>query len=207
MTFRTKALLVGALLAVFLSAAVTPTAARNLSLRTDWTTRQWRGTWAGLRITDSEAVFTSCPLTLEGSFQTGTFAKTRSVLVGYVTDSRTALVGCTLLRETLPWAIQYEAFSGTLPTITRVTLRIIGFELRFDIGGARCLIRSTEAEPLAESLTRAAGGGITSADLSGTFTSDIECFFIRFTAEGRSTTFGTPPPPPQPSTVITLSLI
>jgi hypothetical protein len=208
MTFRTKALLVGAVLAVVLSTAITPVSANRLSLRTDWTTRGWRATWSAsnLRIRALEAT-SSCSLTLEGSFHSGSFTKTISSLLGFVTDGRTE-IGCTVLRETLPWHIQYQAFSGTLPNITRVTLRIIGAGLRVNMAGTLCLMRSTEAEPLTETLTRDAGGVITSAELTGTITTRFEdCFGVRMTIEGRSGSFGTPPPPPPPSTAITLSLI
>jgi hypothetical protein len=210
MRFRVRALMLGALVIVVLSATVTPVSANRLSLSTDWTTRAWRGTWANLTFRSAEGATAICLLTLEGSFHTNTFTKTRSTLVGYVTDDRATELECHALRRNLPWHIQYEAFSGTLPNITNVTLRLIGVELSFRPEGwpGFCLIRSTEANPLIQSLTRESGGAITSAALSGAFGTSFEsCFEIRFTVEGASRSFGTPPPPPPPSTAITLSLI
>jgi hypothetical protein len=93
-----------------------------------------------------------CDLTLEGSFHTRTFAKTRASLVGYVTRAAISRP-CTggepqLLAESLPWHLRYDAFTGTLPRLTSVRFQMIGFSLWYTVFGVRCLYRSTTAEPL-----------------------------------------------------------
>jgi hypothetical protein len=204
----TKAALAVAILAAAVAVAVTSASAARLSFRTSTGTKAWRATWSAMSFAGGFGT-TSCTLTLEGSFHSSTFAKTRSSLVGFVTEARTG--GCTtfnatLLRENLPWHVQYEAFSGILPNINTAALKIIGFEFRIAerAFGVACLFRSTEAAPLRETLTREAGGVITSATLGGSITTDCG---IASTFGGSSTSFGTPPPPPPPATTITLSLI
>lgn len=83
-------------------------------------------------------------VTLRGSLHTAAINKTRGALIGYITECRAMLgelgglrvidIRCEL---TLPWHVQYESFSGTLPRITGVTLRFvrIGVFVRDLIGG------------------------------------------------------------------------
>jgi len=203
-----KALLGGALLVALLSTAASPVSANRLSFSNSQSTRGWRATWDRLFLSEGTATFT-CLLTLEGSFHSNTIAKTRSALVGHVTDTRITCptLTMTVLRANLPWHLRYEAFSGTLPRITSVRLTIVGLELSIRNGSFTCLVRSTEANPLSETLTREAGGIVTAAELLGRFASGVECFGIEFSFEGRSNSFGTPPPPPPPPTTITLTLI
>jgi hypothetical protein len=211
MKLRTNAVLGGFIAALMLSTLVTPASAARLSVSMAWNTRGWRATWSGLTVR-SPFFTTTCPLTLEGSFHTNTFSKTRSALLGYVTEARggscAALLSISPLRGSLPWHLQYEAFTGTLPNIATARLKIIGFELLIrESSGITCLVRSTEASPLPLSLARGAGGVITSVTVTTTISSGPECFEEAFTFEGASNSFGTPPPPPQPSTTITLTLI
>jgi hypothetical protein len=208
MTIYAKSLLGGALLIALIAAAASSVSANRLSFSNSQSTRAWRATWDRLSMSNSEITHT-CVLTLEGSFHSSTFTKTRAALVGYVTDTRiscTAL-SMTVLRTNLPWHLRYEAFTGTLPTIASLRLAIVGLELSIRESFIKCLVRSTEANPLSETLTREAGGIVTSAELSGRFASGAECSGIEFGFEGRSNSFGTPPPPPPPPTTITLTLI
>lgn len=203
MTFRAKAVLMGALLVLGLSVAITSASANRLSV----SNRAWRAMWSGLRISWSERTIT-CELTLEGSLHSGTFAKTRSALVGYVTDARAGactLLTASVLRGNLPWHVQYESFTGTLPNINRVNLKIIGFEMSIrEPAGIACLVRSTEASPLMRTLTRGPSGVI-SAEVSGTIASSFEsCFGLPFTFQGSASGYGGPGAIPSP---ITMTLI
>jgi hypothetical protein len=155
-----------------------------------------------------------CTLTLEGSFHSNTITKTRSSLIGYVTEGRTTRCGsfgATVLRERLPWHLQYESFSGVLPNITSAAFKILGFQfkIREPTFGIECLYRERAPEgeggPLFMTLTREGGGIVTSASLSGELWSD-DCGRSGLFG-GTSSTFGTPPPAPPPPTTITLRLI
>jgi hypothetical protein len=91
----------------------------------------------------------SCPVTLEGTFQS-TFATTARARIGNVI--RGTLGTCTegratLLSGTLPWTIQYDSVSGTLPEITSLNTRIIGAAFSAQYEGTTCLARSEEAQP------------------------------------------------------------
>jgi len=91
-------------------------------------------------------------VTLEGSFDEFIAAKTARAHIGAVTSG--AVGACisgsaTVMRETLPWAVQYSSFSGTLPAITSVGMRLVGAAFRIaPIGlGTTCGLRTTEANP------------------------------------------------------------
>ena len=108
-----------------------------------------------------------CPLTVEGSFHSRTFAKVAESLVGYITRASLNEGLCTggtatYLRETLPWHLRYSSFTGTLPTITSMTTRIIGLGVNVtEAFGGRCLYRTTTERPGIGIWTREAGGRIT----------------------------------------------
>jgi len=120
-----------------------------------------------------------CPVTLEGSFHSGTMRKVVGSLVGQV--FRAAVGTCAyenswfepagLLAETLPWHVTYSAFAGTLPRISLLTWQMSGFsfwgvEHSFRI---RCLWRATEANPWTIRATReTTGGALTSVALEAT---------------------------------------
>lgn len=91
-------------------------------------------------------------MTLEGTFSQSTYAKTVGLRVGSVT--RGTLGACTggtasLKGETLPWSLLYSSFSGTLPAITGLTMRLLGATFSITpTGFPTCTARTTEAEPL-----------------------------------------------------------
>jgi hypothetical protein len=91
MTLRAKAVLAGALLAAVLSTAITPASANRLSLSNAQSTRAWRATWDRLALRAGVTTI-NCVITLEGSFHSGSFTKTRSTLIGHVTDHRGSCV-------------------------------------------------------------------------------------------------------------------
>jgi hypothetical protein len=65
-----------------------------------------------------------CRLTLEGSLHTRTMAKVAGALLGYITRVTAAECVAAMLTETLPWHVRYEGFSGTLPNITLLVVRV-----------------------------------------------------------------------------------
>lgn len=175
MTFRIRALLAGAIVAALLLAATTASAGR-LSFRNSLGTREWRAPWAPMEFSGGFGT-TTCGLTLEGSFHSGTITKTRDSLVGYVTNARASGCGiltASVLTETLPWHMRYQSFTGALPNISSVSFSIIGFSFRIRETGAgvTCLMRSEEEEPIFMTWSRAASGSVTTATLGGTIISD-----------------------------------
>jgi len=183
----------GAAAIMLLSLAISTASANRLSMNTS----QWVATWREMTIEGSFGRI-NCPLTLEGELHSRTFAKTRSSLIGYVNEARSGTCSGftgTVLRERLPWHVQYDSFTGTLPTIASVSLRIIGFEFKIrETFGVECLFRSTEARPLSAALTREAGSVVRSVTLSGRFAAEA-CAGLEATFGGTSTSFTIPPPP------------
>jgi hypothetical protein len=108
--------------------------------------------WASsspLVFTEAGGTSVSCPLSLEGSFHSRAISKTSGALVGYINEA--ILATCsggsgTVLTETLPWHVQYNSFSGTLPNITAVTFLVLraSFRIRTLIA---CLAATSAREP------------------------------------------------------------
>jgi len=68
-------------------------------------------------------------------------AKVSGTLAGFVTevDIRECRGGQFIVRrETLPWHVQLVSFTGTLPRITSLRLRIVRFTLLIELFGVRC---------------------------------------------------------------------
>jgi hypothetical protein len=110
----------------------------------------------GFRIIWGAAEFTTihtvrCRLTLEGTLHSQLFSKISGTLVGFVT--RAAVSNCevgatTVNGETLPWHVQYRAFSGTLPAIAGFRVSVVGpgFEIK-PAGELQCRMTAGSAEP------------------------------------------------------------
>ncbi len=202
--------------AALLALAVQGAGANRLSVGS----RTYRAVWSSLQMSAAGFGMVRCPVTLEGSFHSSTLAKVTGALVGYVSRATMVSGACTggtasALRETLPWHVRYDGFSGTLPNVTGVSLRLIRLSAQATVAGLTCPYGSTEAAPAR--VTATVGGGIVtglrldetaripplpgapffctfagSATLSGT---------SRFTALGSTasvalTLIGGPPPPP-----------
>lgn len=159
------------------AAAVALTATLALALavgsasanRLSYSESKFRIIWASLTFSESGGGFPiTCPVTLEGSFNARTFTKIREAESGFITSASVNNAGCTegqatILRETLPWRVRYQSFSGTLPNILTVRYALIGAAFQIEPGlGIICLARSSEAHLAAGEATREAGGNITS---------------------------------------------
>lgn len=137
-----KLLLAAATAAALLGVLTSAAPARNLST----SSQTLRAAWSEVTF---EMPFgrTTCQVTLEGSLHARTFAKVVGSLVGYVTSARLGTCSsgsATILRETLPWHVQYESFSGTLPNISRVTFTVNNVSIAVsEPFGIVCLVRLT----------------------------------------------------------------
>jgi hypothetical protein len=119
--------------------------------RFETSSQTFRMVWSRLTFRDAGGFGAECAVTLEGSFHSRTISKVSGALVGYV---RSASVGtCTggTLRadsETLPWHVQYNSFEGTLPSITGVTITLVGARFGLTAGGVHCEWGTTQASPM-----------------------------------------------------------
>ena len=143
-SWLTALLIVPALLALGASAA----AAAFFELSDS----SWRTTWSQIEVLGGVSAV-RCALTLEGSFHSRTIEKIRGLLVGYVTSASIGSCSAgsaTVLTATLPWHLRYREFEGTLPTITGVSLDLVGasFQGREPTFGVTCLFRTTSEAPL-----------------------------------------------------------
>ncbi|MFL5818093.1 MAG: hypothetical protein ACJ76L_10895 [Conexibacter sp.] len=155
---------------VALGALVGTASARNLSISNE----SIRATWTGMEFSNPSAgVLVRCPVTLEGSLHSRTIAKTVGSLMGYITRAIAAEGSCTggsatVRRETLPWHVTYQGFTGTLPNILTIRTAVVrpGFDVSASFFGIRltCRFRTTNVNGI---FNREAGGALTSAVVEG----------------------------------------
>jgi hypothetical protein len=108
---------------------------------------------SGLRI--------QCNVTLEGTFLGRTYIKEVGLPLGDITG---ATLGspctsgeATVLAGGLPWGVVYDAFTGTLPSMTTVSGRFLDVSIGFTFGGLNCLISAGSAGVTATALLGARG--------------------------------------------------
>jgi hypothetical protein len=154
---RAKLIMTALTAAVVLGALVGTATAQRFEI----TNTSIRATFPALRFLGTEpfggTLEITCPVTMEGTFHSRTIAKEFERLLGYITRAivnqnscaEGGLTGVTILQERLPWHIRYESFTGTLPRITRINLRLVlaAFRTRALIFGIECLFQSTAASP------------------------------------------------------------
>jgi hypothetical protein len=162
---KTLLLIAGA--TVLLGAPTASSSARSLStssqtLRATFRELTFRGAFGNA----------SCAVTVEGSFHARTMAKVVNSLTGLITRAElgTCTAGSvTVLRETLPWHIRYDSFTGILPNITSVRARVVGVQARVREALLTCLLTSTEEAPVTVTFLReVASRSITTAFVGGT---------------------------------------
>lgn len=174
-----KAILVVVGASLVLAALVGGASARNLST----TTRVINASWTGLSFRTGAGT-AECEVIVNGTFHQNTVSKVTGTLSGFVTAAnitRCARGGATVLRETLPWHVQYDSFTGTLPNIASISARIIGvaFRITEPVFGIGCLSRSSTTEPATLTFNReivtgavrsaTAGGTVRCGEVSGSF--------------------------------------
>src|SRR5262249_13708185 len=141
----TKKALCAAFAAVFLLAAMSNVAAaRRLQIEEF----PILFIWAEMAFNAGGGVSVRCPVSLEGSFASKTISKVSGALIariGLVQVNTAACLGGTMRArsETLPWHIQYNSFSGTLPRLTSVTQTLLGANFEAVSGGVRCEFGTT----------------------------------------------------------------
>ena len=148
MRTRSKLLLAGLTVALAFGAFVSASSANRLTV----SGRQWRASWNKLEFLGIFATI-SCHVTIEGSFHSRTISKVLEALIGYVSRVTVDSTNCTgasarAQTETLPWHIRYNGFTGTLPSISEIHMRLVGVGLIVQTPTTRCLIKSTAASPL-----------------------------------------------------------
>lgn len=151
MHLRMKLLLAALTASVVMIGAVSTASANRLSVSSRNIRVVWNSTLSQRLTFTGSGVFTpECDITMDGSFHSNTIVKTRGLLIGYITA--VTIGACEGINDVsilgLPWHIQYHAFVGTLPTITGVTLLLVGVSFNLDAPLAGdCLYRSTTAAP------------------------------------------------------------
>jgi hypothetical protein len=157
-------LLAAAIAALVMWVFVGSAAARSLEIT--HSEKGWQIAWSPLRLEAAEAAI-SCFVTFEGSFERSSYAKVAGTRIGRVTEAIVANGGCesghmTILRETLPWEVAYNSFTGTLPVITSLRLNIYRASITAEAGAFSCLFRNEVNRPFRAIGEMASGGAVTS---------------------------------------------
>ncbi|HEV7774751.1 MAG TPA: hypothetical protein VGO48_15830 [Conexibacter sp.] len=118
-----------------------------------------------------------CEIIVNGSFHERTLSKTTGTLSGFISSAninRCSRGAVTVLAETLPWHVQYESFTGALPTITNIRAKIIGlaFRVQEPVFAIECLSRATAEAPGFLTFNRETATGAT---ISGSAGGSIRC--------------------------------
>jgi hypothetical protein len=139
MRTRSTPIVAGLTAALLLGLAVSSATAGRLST----SNTKFRVTWNSLVfLPDEESTLLrmTCRLTLDGSFHSATFRKVPGAVIGAVTRGIVESSHCaglsapnraTILQETLPWPLTYEAFSGTLPDIDGLLFLLRRYAFQF----------------------------------------------------------------------------
>jgi len=136
-----------ALAVVVVMAVAQAASARNLSSTSAETPSG--AIWSALRM-EAGGMEATCPITLGGSLEVGSLVKRAGTRFGVVSEVRSGTCSrgaVTVLTETLPWAMTYTSFAGTLPNISSITVNLIGLAMRVELGGIGCLVRTESAQP------------------------------------------------------------
>ena len=133
-------LLVAALIAMLALSIGAGIASANRSIQTN-PGGVTRITFRELRFSGSEGgVVITCRVVLTANLN-ARIAKARGSAAGSITavEVRECRGGAAIVRaETLPWAVQFDSFGGTLPRITSVRLRLIRATFLLEVFGVRC---------------------------------------------------------------------
>jgi hypothetical protein len=166
MRHRSKLMLAALAAALALGAIVTAATATRLAI----SNQLFRATWTEgvpLVIEGGAGLGTiRCPVTMEGTFHSRTVVKNTAALIGFITSATVFESSCTggllnPLQASLPWHVFYDGFSGTLPRITAIDVRVVGAAaIVHNNFGVSCLFTSTAASPLKASLNRNTTTGV-----------------------------------------------
>lgn len=150
MRTTTKSVFAGLAAAIILALAIGSATARRIEFMEPGFLIRWTNLAfiaGGFRV--------SCPVTLEGSFHSKTVSKVCGQLIGYISIAQIP-VGeeppcrggtARALAERLPWHIQYNSFTGTLPTIRTIRLAIPNARFQILAGGITCLVGTMQSNP------------------------------------------------------------
>lgn len=145
---RARNIKLGLIAMLAASAILTTVASTASAAHLSVSEQGFRLTWSALTL-EAAGLSIACPITIEGSFERATMVK-RAGTVGRINGA--AIGTCergnaTILRETLPWSLNYVSFSGTLPAITSVTWSVIGAAWQSEVAGITCLARTEASNP------------------------------------------------------------
>jgi hypothetical protein len=160
MRTRSKLLLAGLGAALLIAFAVNTAAANRLSIDD----QDFDIIWSPLSFAAGGTV-TRCNVTLLGSFHSAVISKTAGLLIGHITHG--SVEGCnpgasaTILSETLPWHVRYASFGGSLPSISSVTLHLVGARFRVDPDGLPACLAGTTAGQPGVGIAEISGGTVT----------------------------------------------
>lgn len=116
--------------------------------------------WTNLAVRETLASL-MCRVTLQGRLNGSTFIKRNTENIGSITTARLGVCGAegNYTLEGLPWRVQYNGFTGTLPNISTIDYRLVEAVIRSLV--TNCQYKALEAEAIRLILTGEASHAIT----------------------------------------------
>ena len=144
-----------------------------------FTSQSFRVTWSSITFRGPVGSIT-CPMTLEGTLHERTMAKTANNLLGYITRATLPSANCTrgsatLLPATLPWHVRYSRFTGTLPDLESLNVKVVGMGIQVPGPFSPCLFRSEATNPVILEMSRERSGILAGVRISGVSVILAEC--------------------------------
>jgi len=161
MRTRSKLLMAAIAAIALLGMAVSAASARNLE--NPRFEKGFRIVWTPLTL-EAGGRSIRCNVTLEGTYERSSIAKLAGNRIGRVTSANAGECTrgtATALRETLPWEVTYNSFTGTLPVIRTVTQNLIRSSFKAEVEGIACLAQTRTEQPARGIATVESGGAIT----------------------------------------------
>jgi hypothetical protein len=156
----TLAVLTGTLV---MAVAITNASANRFSLNG----HNFRTVWRSLDYATGGFGATICAVTLEGSFHSNTIKKVEKALIGHVSRASVANLctggSATVTTSSLPWKINFDGFTGTLPAIRSIRQLLAGVAFRIAksvLFTFFCDSTSTEEQPFESETILDASGNI-----------------------------------------------
>jgi hypothetical protein len=185
MRAHTRLLLASATAIVVLAAM----ASHAFANRLEWSERSFRIVWTNFEWAFEGGGGILCPVTMEGTWHARTFVKRAELLIGHVTAAAAAAMancmgGSMTPDVTTPWNVRYDGFTGRLPAITGLKVRIVSMRFSLFDGIITCILTTEATKPFKGTFNvNAAGEALTfTPDPTGTIElvagSSMLCFFV-----------------------------
>ena len=165
MPLRIKLMLAGLTVGIMLASFASSASSGDYGV----SRQEFRMTWSRLEFIEASTTI-RCAVTMEGSFQRTRLSKTEALAIGTV--SRKAVNSCTggsaRIERATP-LMTFQSFTGILPNIEEVTIKISLLQMTFSNIFWWCVITTEPSEPAILRVGRDARGNLIGATFNSNY--------------------------------------